>query len=399
MIFIPFLLFINMENFDFRCGTKIIFGKGTEERAGEETAKYSKKILLHYGKGSIKRNGLYDKVVSSLEAAGVGFVELSGVIPNPRLDLVKEGIEICRKEGIGFILAVGGGSVIDSAKAIAIGVPYDGDVWDFFERKNEPKESLPTGTILTIPAAGSEGSPNIVITNEETNRKLAVRGQEFIRPKFSILNPEYTLNLPLNQTMYGVTDMMAHIFERYFTNTKNVDLTDKLCEATLRSIIKNARLVMKEPDNYDYRAEIMWASTLAHNGLLGTGREEDWTSHLIEHELSAFYDIAHGAGLAVIFPAWMKFVYKKDVKRFVQFAEEVWDVNEGTNEEKALAGIKATEDFFREIGLATTLKGLGIDDSKFEEMAEELKTTRGVVGGFVKTGKKEALEIYRLALE
>ncbi len=387
-----------MDNFDFWCGTKIIFGRDSEERVGKEVATYSKKILLHYGGGSIKKSGLYAKVVSLLNDEGIEVFELPGVVPNPRLSLVRKGIKLCRDEKIDFILAIGGGSVIDSAKAIAVGAPATRDVWDYFLTDLvKPKEALPIGTILTIPAAGSEASPASVITDEEHSRKLRIF-TDLIRPKFSILNPEYTKTLPPEQTAYGVVDMLGHIIERYFTNTKNVDLTDKLCESTMKSIIKNAELAMKEPDNYDYRAELMWASTIAHCGLLGTGRQEDWATHLLEHELSAIYDIAHGAGLAVLYPAWMKFVYKNDVRRFTQFAEEVWGIREGSDEEKALASIEALRNFYKKLGVATTLKELEIDDSNFEKMADALVARWKTAGSFVKIGKEEALEIYRLAL-
>ncbi len=378
-----------MENFTYQCGTKIIFGRGTEKFAGEETKKIGGKVLLHYGTGSAIRSGLYDKVTDSLKKAGVSFIELAGVVPNPRLALVNEGIRICRENGIGAILAIGGGSVIDSAKAIAAGVCYNGDVWDIFEKHAPIEKALPLGVVLTIPASGSESSPDMVITN---GRKLAA-GSNLLRPAFAIMNPELTFTLPPYQTSCGVADMMAHIIERYFTTTRHVDLTDKLCEATLRSIIRNARLVMKKPDDYDSRAELMLAATVAHNGSLGLGREEDWASHRIEHELSAIYDIAHGAGLAVIIPAWMKYVYKHDGKRFEQFAKEVWGIE---REEAALAGIEATKNFFGEIGLPTTLKELKIDGTKLEEMAEQC-TKKGPLGSFVKLNAADVLKIYEMA--
>ena len=386
-----------MEDFIYHYQTKIIFGRGTEDQVGQETRRYSKKILLHYGKGSIKKSGLYDRIVVSLKKAGVDYVELSGVVPNPRLSTVTEGIRLCRENAIDFILAVGGGSVIDSAKAIAVGVHHEGDVWDFFSEQIPVEKALPIGVVLTIPAAGSEASPASVITNEEKSRKLAMTS-DLLRPKFSIMNPELTFTLSAFQTACGVADMMAHIIERYFTNSSFVDLTDKLCEATLKSIIKNARLAMKEPNNYNYRAEIMWASTIAHQGILGTGRIEDWASHHIEHELSAFYDVAHGAGLAVVVPAWMKYVHKHDLKRFAQFAKEVWEIDSGTNEEIALKGIKALQNFFEEMGLPTTLKQLGIDDKKLDEMAN-LCVRGGSTGNFVKLKSDDVLEIYKLALE
>jgi len=308
-----------MENFEFISPTKIIFGRSTESLVGEEVKKYSNKILFHYGGGSIKRIGLYEKVVGSLKEAGVKFIELPGVKPNPRLSLVQEGIKLCRKNKIDFILAVGGGSVIDSAKAIGVGVPYEGNVWDFYTGKATPKETLPVGVVLTIPGAGSEASNSSVITNEEGWYKRSLNN-DIIRPKFAIMNPEVTFSVSSYYTACGAADMMAHVMERYFTNTRNTDLTDRLCEATLKTIIKNVQIALKEPSNYDARAELMWASTIAHNGLLGTGRVGDWASHLIEHELSGLYDVTHGAGLAVIFPAWMKYVYKHRTDKFVQFA-------------------------------------------------------------------------------
>ncbi|SHF49106.1 hypothetical protein SAMN02746089_02021 [Caldanaerobius fijiensis DSM 17918] len=388
-----------MDNFIFKSPTKIIFGRGTEELVGEEVKQYSKKILLHYGGGSIKRTGLYDKVVNSLKKAGVEFIELPGAQPNPRLSLVREGIKICRENGIDFILAVGGGSAIDSAKAIAVGVPYEGDVWDFYAGKAVPEKALPLGVILTLAATGSEASKSSVITNEDGWYKRGLN-VDIIRPQFAIMNPELTFTLPPYQTSCGVADIMAHIMERYFTNTRNVELTDRLCEATLKTVIHNAPIVLKDPENYAARAEIMWAGTIAHNDLLSTGRIGDWSSHAIEHELSAIYDIAHGAGLAIVFPAWMKYVYKHDINRFVQFAVRVWDVdmNFENPEETALEGIKRLEDFFRSIGLPVRLSEINISDDRFEEMADKA-TNRGqkTVGQFVQLGREDIINIYNLA--
>jgi len=385
-----------MDNFTYQCQTRFIFGKDTEKLVGEETKKYSTRILLHYGTESIKKSGLYEKIISSLKDSKITYFELPGVVPNPRLGLVKEGITLCRKNKIDFILAVGGGSVIDSAKAIAVGVPYKGEVWDFFSKRTNIKKALPVGVILTLPASGSEASSNAVITNEEQHRKLVI-GSNLIRPVFSIMNPELTFTLSKFQTACGIADMMAHIFERYFSNSSGVDLTDKLCEATLRSIIKNSKLVIKEPNNYEYRANLMWAGTIAHGGILGVGRSEDWASHVIEHELSAFYDIAHGAGLAVIFPAWMKYVYKQKIEKFSQFGREVWGISSGTEEEIALKSIENTKKFFSELGLPITLKELKIDRSKPEQMSK-LCTSSGKIGNFVKLDAKDVLEIYKLAL-
>ncbi|MEM3712193.1 MAG: iron-containing alcohol dehydrogenase [Thermoproteota archaeon] len=389
-----------MKDFEFHCPTKIIFGRGVEKKVGEEVAKYSKKILFHYGSGSIKRIGLYDKVVQSLREAGIEFIELSGVKPNPRLSLVKKGIQICRDEKIDFILAVGGGSVIDSAKAIAVGVPHGGDVWDFYTRKAEPKEALPIGVVLTIPGAGSEVSPSSVITNEEDLSKLSLT-TELLRPRFAIMNPEVTFTVPPYQSSCGIADIMAHVMERYFTNVRNTDLTDGLCEATLKAVIKNAPIVLREPDNYDARAEIMWASSIAHNDLLETGRIADWASHIIEHEISGLYDVPHGAGLAVIFPSWMKYVYRNRLEKFVQFAVKVWNVDlDFENPEKTvLEGIERLRSFFKQIGLPTTLRELGIPMDKLEYMALRCtKQGHSTIGNLVKLGKDDVLTILINAL-
>lgn len=388
-----------MQNFEFLSPTKIIFGKGTENLVGKETRLYSDKILLHYGGGSIKKSGLYDRAVKSLKDAGVSFIELGGVKPNPRLSLVYEGIKICRDDDINFILAVGGGSVIDSAKAIAAGVPYDGDVWDFYTGENAAKETLPTGVVLTIPAAGSEASKSSVITNEDGMFKRGYN-DNIIRPKFAIMNPELTFTLPPYQTACGVSDIMAHIMERYFTNEPNVELTDRLCEAALKTVIKNVEIVMEEPDNYAARAEIMWAGTIAHNDLLSTGRIGDFASHQIEHELSGINDVAHGAGLAIILPAWMKYVYKHDINRFAQFAVRVWDVEYSftSPERTALEGIARIKSFFKSIGLPTTLREINIGPDMFDEISEKCKKQDdGTVGNFVKLDKLDIVNILEIA--
>lgn len=388
-----------MENFVFENRTKIIFGKGCENDVGTEVKKWDDKVLLHYGSQSIKKNGLYDRVVKSLKDAGIQVVELGGVQPNPRLELVYEGIRLARDNGIKIILAVGGGSVIDSAKAIAVGVPYNGDVWDFYIDRAQPVQALNVATILTIPAAGSESSSSSVITKTDGALKRGLTS-ELIRPVFSILNPELTFTLPSYQTACGAVDIMAHIMERYFTNTKHVDFTDRLCEATMKTIIKNIPVAIVEPDNYDARAEVMWAGSVAHNDLLGTGRGGDWCSHQIEHEISGIYDVAHGAGLAVVFPAWAKYVYKHDVARFAQFASRVWDVevNFRDVEKTALEGISRMEAYFKSIGMPVRLSDMGIDDSRLEEMAD--KCTGGdcyTAGNFVKLDKKGVVEVLKLA--
>lgn len=389
-----------MKNFEFLSPTKIIFGRGVEERVGAETKKYAAKVLLHYGGGSIKRSGLYEKVVASLKAAGVEFVELAGVQPNPRLSLVNEGIGLCRAEKIGFILAVGGGSVIDSAKAIAVGTPYSGDVWDFFANKAAPVETLPTGVVLTIPAAGSEASKSSVITNENGWLKWGLNS-EVIRPRFAIMNPEWTFSLPPYQTACGAVDIMAHVMERYFTDVKGVDLTDHLCEAVLKTMIKNTPIAIAQPDNYDARAEMMWAGTLAHNDLLSAGRLGDWAAHLIEQELSAIYDVAHGAGLAVIFPAWMKYTLRRNRDKFAQFAVRVWGVEYDFEdpERTAREGIHRLEEFYRRIGMPIRLGELGIGTDRLEEMARKsIKPWKTTVGNVSKLTKDEVLEVLKLAI-
>jgi alcohol dehydrogenase len=386
-----------MLNFNYVNKTKIIFGKDTEEAVGKETKAHGKKVLLHYGGGSIKKSGLYDKVMKSLSAEGISVVELGGVQPNPRVSLVREGIKLCRDNNVDFILAVGGGSVIDSAKAIAIGVEYEGDVWDFYSGKAQIKKMLPVGVVLTIPAAGSEASTSSVITNEDGWYKRGT-GSDMMRPVFAIMNPELTFTLPAYQTACGATDIMAHVMERYFTNVQDVDLTDRLCEATLKTVIKNVPTAIKEPENYAARAEVMWAGTIAHNDLLGTGRAGDWASHDIEHELSAIYDIAHGAGLAIVFPAWMKYVYKHDVLRFAQFAERVWEVElDLRNLEKcAEEGIERMKNFFKSIGLPTSLKDADIPEDCLQEMAKKCTGSR-TLGNFVKLGEEDVLSILKLA--
>lgn len=389
-----------MENFVFSNETKIVFGRGTEALVGVETAAWGKKVLLHYGGGHIVRTGLKAVVEKSLQEAGVEYIELGGVQPNPRLSLVREGIDLIRKHNIESILAVGGGSVIDSAKAMALGALYDGDVWDFYIGKAEPKKAMPVGVVLTIPAAGSEASPSSVITNEDGWLKRSV-DNVILRPRFAIMNPELTFTLPPYQTACGVADMMAHIMERYFTNTREVDLTDQLCEAALRSIIKYAPRALEEPENYDVRANIMWAGTIAHNDLLGTGRVGDWASHTIEHEISGIYDLAHGAGLSIVFPAWMKYVYKHDIQRFVQFAARVWGVDPDYHnpERTVFEGIRRLEEFFKRMGLPVRLSDADIPGDRIEEMAAKC-TDNGTrtVGRFVELGQEDVLNIYKLSL-
>jgi alcohol dehydrogenase YqhD (iron-dependent ADH family) len=387
-----------MENFEFYNPTHIVFGKGTRDKVGSTLKQHNAhKVLLHYGGGSIKKYGLYDTIVRQMEEAGIEYVELPGVKPNPRLSLVRKGIRICREKSVDFILAVGGGSVIDSAKAIAMGVPYEGDVWDFYQGGAEARTVLPVGVVLTIPAAGSEASTGSVITNEEGWYKRA-HNSLLIIPRFAVMDPELTYTLPAFQTAAGAADIMAHVIERYFTNVKHVDLTDRLCESTLRTVMKHVPIVLEDPENYDARAEIMWAGTIAHNNLLDRGRIGDWASHDMEHELSGIYDVAHGAGLAVMIPAWMSYVYKHDLDRFVQFAMRVFDVEYDFDnpERTTLEGINRLKEYFKSTGLAVTLEDLGIGEDRLEEMSHKCAGDH-TVGNFVKLGEKDVLEIYRLA--
>jgi alcohol dehydrogenase YqhD (iron-dependent ADH family) len=388
-----------MKNFEFQNPTKILFGRCAEEKVGEQVAVYSKKILLHYGGGSIKASGLYDRVIASLKAAGITWIELGGVKPNPRLSLVHEGITLCKENKLGLILAVGGGSVIDSAKAIAMGSVIQGDVWDFFVGKGAPVDALPVGTVLTIPAAGSEASTATVITNEVGGLKRGLNS-ELIYPRFSILNPELAFSLPKFQVACGAVDIMAHLMERYFTNVSHVAFTDRLLEATMKTIISQVPLVMKNPQDYDAWSELMWAGTIAHNNLLDTGREGDWASHDIEHEISGIYDVAHGAGLAVVFPAWMKYVLHHDLDRFVQWAVRVWNVDMDVFNPEVVActGIEKLEEFCHALGLGTRLADLGIQGDRIDEMAN--KCTAGntrTVGNFVRLDREAVRKILLLA--
>lgn len=384
-----------MRDFEFLSPTKIVFGKGVENRAGAEIKSYGKRVLLHFGQGSVKASGLYGRVAQSLTQAGLEVWELPGVKPNPRLGLVRLGIELCRAQKIDFILALGGGSAIDSAKAIGIGVPYGGDVWDFFSGKAVPRQSLPTGSVLTIAAAGSEASPTSVITNETGWYKRPL-GAFVMRPKVAFLNPELTFTLPAFQTACGAADIMAHVMERYFTREPDVDLTDRLCEAVLKTAIKNAPIALAKPGDYAARAELMWAGTIAHNDLLTTGREGDWACHAIEHELSGIFDVAHGAGLAVVFPAWMRHVYKSDLGRFAKFAVRVWNADHDFDrpERTALQGIERLQAFFGSMGLPADLKGLGADAGRIDEMAAKC-SERGPIGRYAKLTGDDIAAILR----
>lgn len=391
-----------MNNFTFYSPTYFAFGKGEEARAGQLVKRFGgSRVLLHYGGGSAVRSGLLDRVKRSLEENGIFYTELGGVQPNPRSGLVYQGIALCRKENIDFVLAAGGGSVIDSAKAIAAGTVYEGDFWEFYQGRPVEK-ALPIGTVLTIAAAGSEGSPDSVITNENGMLKRGASG-EALRPAFSILDPELTQTLPAYQTACGITDIMAHLFERYFTATRDVEVTDRMIEGLLLAMIHEGPRAVAEPENYGARANIMWAGMMAHNNSCGVGRDQDWASHDIEHELSALYDCAHGAGLAVVFPAWMKYVYRKDVMRFAQMAVRVWgcSMDFADPEKTALAGIGAFERFLGSIGMPTRFSGIGAKEEDIGRLAHTAcygNGRTGHVGGFVRLGQQDVENIYRLAL-
>ena len=391
-----------MDNFTFYSPTYFVFGKDTEDAVGGFVRRFGgSKVLIHYGGGSVVRSGLLERVKASLEAEGVPYVLLGGVMPNPRSGLVYEGIDLCRREGVDFILAIGGGSTIDSAKAIAMGVPYDGDFWDFYNGK--PIETaLPVGTVLTLAAAGSEGSANTVITHENGLLKRGT-GSDVLRPKFSILNPALTQTLPAYQTACGVTDIIAHLYERYLTDTPEVEVTDRLIEALLLTMKKEAPRVIADPDNYDARANIMWAGTLAHNNVCGVGRRQDWTSHGLEHELSALYDCAHGAGLAVVMPAVFSYVMHKDVARFAQVAVRVWGctMDEAHPENTARAGIEALRQFLISIGMPQNFAELGAKEEDIPYMVKTLMINQGCEGvlhGFTTLTAEDCANIYRLMM-
>ena len=391
-----------MDNFTFYSPTYFVFGKDTESQAGELVKKFGgSKVLIHYGGGSVVRSGLLDRVKASLSASGISFVELGGVKPNPRSGLVYEGIALCRKENVDFILAVGGGSTIDSSKAIAAGTLYDGDFWDLYSG-TPITAALPVGTVLTIAAAGSEGSPNTVITKEEGMIKRG-SGSDLLRPKFSILNPALTQTLPPYQTAAGATDIMAHLYERYLTNTKEVEVTDRLIEALLLTMKKETPRVIADPDNYDARANIMWAGMMAHNNSCGVGRSQDWTSHGIEHELSALYDCAHGAGLAVTMPANFRYVVDHDVMRFAQVAVRVWGCQMDFTDPKktALEGIDKLQEFLISIGMPSTLEEVGgskEDIPKLVQMLTHVNGNNGTISGFTTLNEEDCTAIYESML-
>lgn len=391
-----------MDNFTFYAPTYFVFGKEKENEVGEYVRKFGgSKVLIHYGGGSVVRSGLLDRVKASLEEKNIAYVELGGVKPNPRSGLVYEGIELCQRENVDFVLAVGGGSTIDSAKAIAAGAVYEGDFWDFYQGK-AVDYALPIGTILTISAAGSEGSPDSVITYEDGMYKRGASGEAW-RPKFSILNPALTQTLPPYQTACGVTDILAHLYERYLTNTKDVEVTDRMIEALMLTMIQEGPKAVADSEDYESRANIMWAGMMAHNNSCGVGRTQDWTSHDVEHELSAIYDCAHGAGLAVTMPAVFTYNMNHDVKRFAQVACRVWgcEMNEEHPEVTAKEGIEKLRNFLISIGMPKNFEELGAKEEDIEKLAHTAcygNGRTGTIGGFVELHEEDVKNIYRLML-
>ena len=392
-----------MDDFNYYTPTEVVFGKESEEKVAQMVKKYGgSKVLVHYGGKSAQKSGLLDKVCNLLKAEGVDFVTLGGVVPNPRLSKVHEGIDLCRKEGVDFILAVGGGSVIDSGKAIAYGIGYNGDVWDFYTGKATPTSFVPLGAVLTIPAAGSEMSDSSVITNEDIDTKRGYNN-DICRPKFAIMNPERSYTLPPYQTAAGVTDIMMHTMERYFSHDTDMTLSDNMAEGLLRTAKECVFAVLKNPEDYRNRAQIMWAGSLAHNGLTGCGRVGDWATHQIGHELSALFDATHGTALAAIWPSWARYVMKEDVSRFVRFAVNVMDVpNDYSDPEgTAIKGVEAIERFYHAIGMPINIPeliGRNVTDDEIKEMAR--KCTRDytmTMGKFKVLTADDIANIYRMA--
>lgn len=392
-----------MQNFNYYAPTRVVFGKGTENEVGKLIKEQNcKKVLVHYGGGSVIRSGLLDRVYTSLGAEGIAYTTLGGVVPNPRLSKVREGIELCQREGVDFILAVGGGSVIDSSKAIGYGLTNEGDVWDFYTKKRTATACLPIGTILTIAAAGSEMSDSSVITNEDGWIKRGY-SSNYCRCKFAILNPELTYTLPDYQTQSGCVDIMMHTMERYLNHSTNMEMTDGISEALICTVMKNSRILKQDPTNYEARAEVMWAGSLSHNGLTGCGTDGgDWASHQLEHELGGMFDVAHGAGLAAVWGSWARYVYKDRADRFAKLAENVLMVPHDDNLEKtALAGIEAMEDYYRSVDMPTSLRELGIEptEEQIQELADKCSFQNTRTIGKVKVLNREDIaKIYRMAL-
>ena len=391
-----------MENFQYYTPTKIIFGRGAEEQTGQLAAEQGcKKVLVHYGSGSVVRSGLLERICRSLDAAGISYVSLGGVVPNPRLSLVYEGIRLARKEQVDFILAVGGGSVIDSAKAIGYGVANEGDVWDFYEKRRTAKACLPIGVVLTIAAAGSEMSDSSVITKEEGWLKRGY-SSNYARARFAVMNPELTMTLPKYQTASGCVDIMMHTMERYFNRSENMEMTDGISEHLLRTVMKNAKILMNEPDNYQARAEVMWAGSLSHNGLTGCGTGGgDWASHQLEHELGGMFDVAHGAGLAAVWGSWARYVMDAAPERFAKFAVNVMGVEpEAEKLKTAQKGIEAMEDFYRALDMPVCIGDMGIEltEEQMRELAEKCSHFgKRTIGCIKKLDQEDMYQIYKEA--
>lgn len=387
-----------MLNFNLQFPTRIHFGQGKIEELGKEILQYGTRVLMVYGGGSIKRNGLYDQVVQVFNNNGIYYKELSGVQSNPRISSVRDGVAICKEHNIQLVLAVGGGSSIDCAKIIAAGAKYEGDAWDFFTRKARINEALPLGTILTLAATGSEMNGNAVISNEATLQKKGT-GSSYLIPQFSILDPVYTYTVPSEQTAAGTADIMSHVFEQYFSPTPGTFIQDRLAEAMLKTCIHYAPIAIAEPNNYEARANLMWTGCLALNGLLSAGKRTDWATHDIEHELSALYDITHGLGLAILTPYWMLHVLDEQTAvRLAEYARQVWGISENDEITAARAGIKKTAAFFRSLGLAGSLKEIGVENKSLQEMAEKAASSRGL-GAFKTLHYQDVLEILQAAYE
>lgn len=387
-----------MLNFNLQFPTRIHFGQGKIEELGKEILQYGTRVLMVYGGGSIKRNGLYDQVVQVFNNNGIYYKELSGVQPNPRISSVRDGVAICKENNIQLVLAVGGGSSIDCAKIIAAGAKYEGDAWDFFTRKARINEALPLGTILTLAATGSEMNGNAVISNEATLQKKGT-GSSYLIPQFSILDPVYTYTVPSEQTAAGTADIMSHVFEQYFSPTPGTFIQDRLAEAMLKTCIHYAPIAIAEPINYEARANLMWTGCLALNGLLSAGKRTDWATHDIEHELSALYDITHGLGLAILTPYWMLHALDEQTAvRLAEYARQVWGISENDEMTAARAGIKKTAAFFRSLGLAGSLKEIGVENKSLQEMAEKAVSSRGL-GAFKTLHYQDVLEILQAAYE
>ncbi|WP_070087797.1 iron-containing alcohol dehydrogenase [Merdimonas faecis] len=391
-----------MENFQYYTPTKIIFGRGAEEQTGQLAAEQGcKKVLVHYGGGSVVRSGLLERIYRSLDAVGISYVSLGGVVPNPRLSLVYEGIRLARKEQVDFILAVGGGSVIDSAKAIGYGVANEGDVWDFYDKRRTAKACLPIGVVLTIAAAGSEMSDSSVITKEEGWLKRGY-SSNYARARFAVMNPELTMTLPKYQTASGCVDIMMHTMERYFNHSENMEMTDGISEHLLRTVMKNAKILMNEPDNYQARAEVMWAGSLSHNGLTGCGTGGgDWASHQLEHELGGMFDVAHGAGLAAVWGSWARYVMDAAPERFAKFAVNVMGVKpEAEKLKTAQKGIEAMEDFYRALDMPVCIGDMGIEltEEQMRELAEKCSHFgKRTIGCIKKLDQEDMYQIYKEA--